>query len=65
MPASMSAPVPTLFRSTCSTVTRAQVDEFEMALLANLTPETVDEALSIVPSLKVCCQHLCPVPSYP
>ncbi|KAF6251777.1 HRDC-like protein [Scenedesmus sp. NREL 46B-D3] len=34
------------------TVQRAQIDEFEMALLANLTPETADEALSIVPSLQ-------------
>jgi hypothetical protein len=35
-------------------VMRAQIDEFEMALLANLTPENADEALSIIPSLQVC-----------
>jgi hypothetical protein len=39
-------------------VQRAQIDEFEMALLANLTPETADEALSIIPSLQVRC-HVC------
>jgi hypothetical protein len=39
---------------TCRTVLRSQIDEFEMALLANLTPETADEALSIIPSLQVC-----------
>jgi hypothetical protein len=38
----------------CRMVMRAQIDEFEMALLANLTPENSDEALSIIPSLQVC-----------
>jgi hypothetical protein len=38
----------------CRTVMRAQIDEFEMALLANLTPENADEALSIIPTLQVC-----------
>lgn len=34
-------------------VTAAGIYEFEMALLANLTPETADEALSLIPSLQV------------
>lgn len=32
---------------------RAQLYEYEMALLANLTPERVEEATTLVPSLKV------------
>lgn len=34
-------------------MTASNIDEFEMALLANLMPETAEEAMTLVPSLKV------------
>jgi hypothetical protein len=34
-------------------VQKQQIFEYEMALLTNLTPERAEEAMSLVPSLKV------------
>lgn len=39
--------------SACRLQQRARLYEYELALLANLTPEKVDEATCLVPSLKV------------